>query len=217
MSPRVVEHCLAANVLHLIILPTEACNFRCTYCYEEFRHSRMKDEVVTGIKRLLAKRAGSLDQLALSWFGGEPLLARSVVEDVMRHVRSLAQKHHDMDVASDITTNGYNLTREVFDRLVGLGVTRYMISFDGPREFHNRKRVLANGGGTFDRIWKNVTALKDAEGEFSVVVRLHLDRENLASAPEFVADFEATFGLDPRFKLFVRKLSALGGPGAVRP
>lgn len=27
---------LRNDVLHLILLPTEQCNFRCTYCYEDF-------------------------------------------------------------------------------------------------------------------------------------------------------------------------------------
>ena len=30
-----------SNYLNLIILPTEACNFRCTYCYETFENKKM--------------------------------------------------------------------------------------------------------------------------------------------------------------------------------
>ena len=44
---------LASNLLHLILMPTEQCNFRCTYCYEDFAHDRMSPRVVAGIKRLL--------------------------------------------------------------------------------------------------------------------------------------------------------------------
>lgn len=33
----------------LIILPTEKCNFRCTYCYEDFLISKMKEPVQIGV------------------------------------------------------------------------------------------------------------------------------------------------------------------------
>ena len=69
------DRCVANNALRLILMPTEACNFRCTYCYEDFRYKRMDDSVVTGVKRFLDLRASHLSQLEISWFGGEPLLA----------------------------------------------------------------------------------------------------------------------------------------------
>ena len=33
---RAFRQCTDNAILHLIVLPTEACNFRCTYCYEDF-------------------------------------------------------------------------------------------------------------------------------------------------------------------------------------
>src|SRR5262245_31032656 len=41
---------LANNILQLILMPTEACNFRCTYCYEDFRYQSMHPDVVLGVK-----------------------------------------------------------------------------------------------------------------------------------------------------------------------
>src|SRR5512142_3373110 len=37
VDPNVPRSCLSNDSLHLILLPTEACNFRCVYCYEDFR------------------------------------------------------------------------------------------------------------------------------------------------------------------------------------
>ena len=73
--PDVLTEVLAADVLHLILLPTEACNFRCTYCYEDFRLGRMSEDVVRGVEALLSRRAEGLARLEISWFGGEPLAA----------------------------------------------------------------------------------------------------------------------------------------------
>ncbi|MNC98452.1 hypothetical protein D3C83_164060 [compost metagenome] len=60
-----------------------------------------------------------------------------------------------------MTSNGYFLSRDVFERLRELGIASYQISFDGPKAWHDRKRVLAGGKGTYDRIWQNLTALRE--------------------------------------------------------
>src|SRR5262245_26459110 len=79
--------------LHLILLPTEACNFRCVYCYESFAYGRMEPWVVQGVKNLLSNRVANLDQLKISWFGGEPLLALDIIESIHEHTRSLLAAH----------------------------------------------------------------------------------------------------------------------------
>ncbi len=204
--------CLAHDLLHLIVLPTEACNYRCSYCYESFRLGRMKQHVVRGIKNLLTDRADELRHLTLSWFGGEPLLARDVMEDVMQHVQILRAKHPNLHVESDVTTNGHGLEREGFERLVALGVDRYQVSFDGPAEWHDRVRRLAGGGGTFDMIWSNLEALRDVKGDFQMQVRVHVDRDNHVAIPAFIDRYADVFGMDERYQLFIRTLARFGGP-----
>ncbi len=207
-----LRQCTSSESLHLILLPTEACNFRCVYCYEGFALGRMQPAVVEGVKNLLAARAAELSQLSLSWFGGEPLLARDIVEDILRHARSLREEHPRMLLRSDMTTNAWLLSRPVFQTLLHLGVTSYQISFDGPRELHDRKRVLADGRGTFDRIWSHLVEMRGVSGDFTVTVRVHVDRANHDAIREFVADYARVFGDDPRFGLFLRPLSRFGGP-----
>jgi len=202
---------LSDKRLHLIVLPTEACNFRCTYCYEDFQHREMAPEVVKGIKNLLSRRMPELETLHVSWFGGEPLLARGVIEDVMTHARDLAEANPRLCVDSDATTNGYLLTLPVAERLLELGVSRYQISFDGPREWHDGKRVLAGGRGSFDKIWGNLLALSALDQDFRITIRVHVDRENAAIIPQFIDLCAAAFGSDSRFEMFIRELARLGG------
>lgn len=203
---------LSDQRLHVIVLPTEACNFRCTYCYEEFRYARMEDWVVQGLRRLLARRAAGLAQLEVSWFGGEPTLASDIILDVMKDVRELAAANSRLTIASDMTTNGFLLARPLFDTLVTAGVRHYQISFDGPREWHDRKRVRHGGRGTFDRIWANLLAMREATGAFTITARIHVDAENREAIPGFLETFAECFGSDPRFEVFIRTLSRLGGP-----
>ena len=212
LSLREVQTCIDNRELHLILLPTEACNFRCVYCYESFRLKRMEPWVVEGVKQLLRRRAPGLRELSISWFGGEPLLALDVMEDVLRHVGHLCREFPGLHFESDATTNASLLTRPVMERLAASGVRRYQVTFDGPREHHDRKRVLAGGRGTFDRIWGNLLALKASESAYSIMVRVHVDHENFDAIESFLQEYRLAFGDDPRFELFIRGLSRLGGP-----
>lgn len=198
--------------LQLILMPTEACNFRCTYCYEDFQLGRMPADVIRGVKALLSARVPELHLLTLTWFGGEPLLALPTLLDVLDHAQELGREHPAVNLCSDITTNGYLLDLETFRRLHARGVRFFQISFDGPREWHDRKRVLAGGRGTFDRIWQNVLALRELEGEFRVMLRLHVDEENAAAMEELIGQCQGALGDDQRFSLLIRPLSRLGGP-----
>jgi uncharacterized protein len=100
-----------SNHLNLIILPTEACNFRCTYCYETFENRKMPRPVVTGIKSLIDRRGTDLDELEISWFGGEPLLALDVITEISKHALHVA-KTEGFTFRSGMTTNGYFLDQD---------------------------------------------------------------------------------------------------------
>lgn len=42
--------------LHLIILPTEGCNFRCKYCYENHEANRMSEDTIEGIVNFVREK-----------------------------------------------------------------------------------------------------------------------------------------------------------------
>jgi|SRR5205823_1640970 len=212
LSRNALHDCLSDRVLQLIVMPTEACNFRCVYCYQDFAYGKMEASVVTGIKNLLSRRASTLLKLTLSWFGGEPLLANDIIEDILGYARGLTRQNPDLHLFSDITTNGYRLSRPLFERLLDLGVSLYQIPLDGPPEWHDKKRVLMSGRGTFQVIWNNLLAMREVGKDFTILMRLHVDRENYAALPGFIEDYRRVFGDDRRFKLFPRRISLLGGP-----
>ncbi|MGW3668103.1 radical SAM protein [Streptomyces sp. NPDC005141] len=196
--------------LRLIILPTEQCNFRCTYCYEDFSVGRMGPDVVQGVKRLLDRRLNDLKVLQVSWFGGEPLLAVSVIEEISGHAVA-ATRGTATRYIGDMTTNGYLLDARMVDRLLLLGIRSFQISLDGPQHLHDRSRVRGDGRGTFDRLWGNLLAIRDGEAPVNVVLRIHLTPENLAAMPEFLVRIRDTFLTDDRFSVQLKPVEHLGG------
>jgi len=130
------------RILKLTLMPTEHCNFRCTYCYEDFELGIMPEWVVDGVKQLLTSRAEELHRLELHWFGGEPLMAFPVIAEISSHAQVLRTRYPKLSIHSSATTNGYLLSPERFSELLKLGVTSYQISLDGYGSKHDRTSPL---------------------------------------------------------------------------
>ncbi len=198
--------------LHLILLPTEQCNFRCTYCYEDFSIGRMSAATIQGVKRLINQRLDSLRFLSVGWFGGEPLLARSVVEEISEHVVRNISDRADLRYEGEMTTNGFLLDTPAVNRLTDLGIRSFQISLDGPEELHDGTRVRANGKGSFNQIWRNLLAIRHGTVPVTVLLRVHLTPENLPVMPDFLRQIRDTFLTDKRFKVLLKAVEHLGGP-----
>lgn len=203
---------ITPRMQELILLPTEKCNFRCTYCYEDFAIGRMSATVQRGVELFVERRIAELAKLRFSWFGGEPLLARDVVTRLSRHAFETA-KAHGVDFQGGLTTNAYLLTSELFDELLSYRQNFYQITLDGWGETHDQVRKQANGRGSFDRIWNNMIAIAKHAGDFEVLIRVHLRRTNIDSARHLMKEIRAQFGDDKRFRVDFEHLRDLGGDG----
>jgi uncharacterized protein len=199
------------RILDLTLLPIEQCNFRCTYCYEHFTDGKMTPELVSSIKMLMGRRAGELDFLRLGWFGGEPLLAHDIVIDMSRYALELCNANPGLTFISGMSTNGYLLDPPMMRNLVAAGVNSFQVSIDGYGEFHDRTRVKRHGGGSFERIWANLKALKATDIPFAINLRVHYSKDNIEHVFEFTDDLRDEFADDPRLKIFFKTIEQLGG------
>ncbi|NSL52537.1 radical SAM/SPASM domain-containing protein [Calidifontibacillus erzurumensis] len=201
------------DTMHLIVMPTEACNFRCTYCYQTFPRGNMNPEVQEGLKQFIAQKANSLQHLSISWFGGEPMLAFDIIGELSESILETTAKHN-INYSAEMTTNGYFLTLEKFRALLNWHVRRFMITIDGMKEFHDARRFLTGGGGTFDTIIGNLKAIKaeiDKDEDFEIYIRINFDEDNLDNVKPFIDYLADLFGNDRRFQTFCRPVGRWGG------
>lgn len=203
-----VIHGLSSEYLELIILPTEQCNFRCLYCYEDFNIGRMKNDVVLGVKNLIAKRASSLGHLNISWFGGEPLLAKKVIHEISQHALLLSARA-GFTLTGSITTNGYLLDSETFEGLIADGISGFQITLDGLGTIHDSSRKRADGRGTFERIWSNLLKIKESKSCFNIMIRLHFTPATISRAIEAIEYIDECFGDDKRFEVLPHSINEL--------
>jgi uncharacterized protein len=207
-----IARSISSKRLQLTILPTEKCNFRCTYCYEDFAIGRMKRPVIDGIKRLVDARARELGELSLSWFGGEPLLALQVILEISAYCRELSAEC-GFAFEGGLTTNGYLLTPDVLQSLVENYQNFFQISLDGWGEVHDSTRRRADGRGTFDRIWNNLLLARDSALDFEILLRVHVTDSNYPSLMELCRRIHVEFASDRRFRLDFQDVRDLGGDG----
>jgi uncharacterized protein len=199
------------DILELILLSSEDCNFRCNYCYEDFKRGTMLPSVREGIKNMVERRAPHLRQLTVGWFGGEPLYGFQAMEDLGPFFIEIAE-NHSLTYLSHITTNGYLLTPDVAEKLLSWRVLNYQITMDGMREQHDKKRPARDGSGTFDVIISNLIELKKRPERFRVRIRVNYDRENHPYLEELLLLLEKEFADDHRFSVGFHGVGRWGGP-----
>jgi len=199
-----------SDLMELILLASEECNFRCVYCYETFPRGTMEEWVRSAVVRWVEAKVRTLSQIKLEWFGGEPLLGYEAIRDIAPHVQRIA-KDNDVHYHSSMTTNGYLLTEETFASLVNWGINTFQITLDGPQECHDAKRPLAGGGSTYEQILTNLLAASRSSYDFHIFLRINFDHDNLPYVPEYMSFLKDRFGNDRRFELRFYPVGQWGG------
>ena len=67
---------LLDNIFMVTLMPTEGCNFRCPYCYEDHHAVSMTRDTLDRIEEYITAQAPRYKQVILAWFGGEPTLCK---------------------------------------------------------------------------------------------------------------------------------------------
>jgi uncharacterized protein len=200
-----------------MIMPTYNCNLRCSYCFQDhmrtdprFRHllgtmqpsminrifaAMLEIEEMHGIKGVLGHRE-------IGFFGGEPLLAssRSIVGLIIEKALGLGP------ASFWAVTNGTDL--DAFEDLLSPGaISALQITIDGPPDEHDKRRIYADGSGSYERIARNVDMCL-ARG-VNISVRLNVDRTNIHHLPRMAEDF-CLRGWDqhPRFSVYPAPIRA---------
>lgn len=156
-----IKHGRMKSRLVLTVLTTYACNLKCTYCFEESsrRTEKMEpataDRLITWLKHKITEEGHG--QLFLVFYGGEPLANRPAIDRIAGAMQAWCRAR-GVRFEFMLQTNGYLLSAEAVDHYKPLGLTQARISIDGVGEKHDRTRPLRGGGGTFDRIMRNIEA-----------------------------------------------------------
>lgn len=175
--------------MEFVICPTLECNFKCTYCFESSRKGYMNENVQNKVLKFIFEKTHNSEneKIHIVWFGGEPLLYPDILLKMNEEIFTYC-KENKKELRSDIITNGYLLNEKLIDRLVNSHIDHLQITIDGSKTFHDARRVLKNGLGTYDKIYNNLELLKDKP--ITVSLRMNIDKNNLDSISELENDIK---------------------------
>jgi uncharacterized protein len=190
-------HQKAMKDVSYIFMPTYNCNLRCSYCFQD--HMRTRPELAHLLRTIAPETVnkifaamptiesghgiepGSEVTRSIGFFGGEPLLAnnRQMIEYIMNRARDLGPaRFWAVSNATELDGYGHLLGPD------GIGVIQ--ITLDGPPEEHDKRRIRADGGGTFDAIARNIDLC--LEHDAVVSVRVNLDPQNIGQMPDLAEE-----------------------------
>lgn len=175
----------------LVINSTMNCNFNCWYCYEShIKDSKMSLKVIEMIKKHivnLVSKNTELNNLLISWFGGEPLLQYAIVKDIAKFSYDFC-KENNIVFSMDFTTNGFLINEDMISDFLKFNVRNLQITLDGNRSTHDAVRFVSKKRGSYDTILKNVLSL--CRNNIQVSLRINYTKSNLDNLEDILVDLD---------------------------
>ncbi|NSW90980.1 MAG: radical SAM protein [Firmicutes bacterium] len=160
------------NDLQITLLLTEACNFRCVYCYQEHNPQKLNyknaDMIILQIEKILTKK--SYSELGIHYFGGEPLLNSDVLIYVDKRIDKLC-RNLNVSYKKYITTNGSLITNQIIETV---NFDDIQITIEGLKNTHEMLRVSSEF--SFDNIISNIDNILPTCKHLTI--RINLCKEN---------------------------------------
>lgn len=176
--------------IQLFFVPNYSCNFACSYCYQdEYAPSKglLNNEIIDSFFSYVKKEFEGKRKY-ITVFGGEPLMASPKQKELISY---LIEKSNAANIEVCFVTNGYTLV-EYIEILKQGRIREIQITMDGTAAFHNARRFLKGGGGTFDKIVEGVDAC--LANNLTVNLRMVIDKENVENLTEL-----AQFAIDKQW------------------
>lgn len=175
------------NLEQLILELTGKCNLRCGYCiynddYDRSRNFNSEDmSEETAIKAVDYFFDHSRKDMAITFYGGEPLLRFELLKNVIEY--SLEKnKKFNKELSFNFTTNMTMVTKEIAEYLAEVPGLSIVVSMDGPEIIHNSYRKFANGVGSFSAAFKGLKMLCEAFNKSSNDIPITI---NVVFAPPY--------------------------------
>jgi|APMed6443717190_1056831.scaffolds.fasta_scaffold06483_4 uncharacterized protein len=153
----------------LVLSVTEACNFRCEYCYysgayvDSRDHSGQTMAAETALAAVEWYFGFPRKEYRIGFYGGEPLLQLSLLRTIVAHAER--KRPEGSRVIFALTTNGGLLGGEECDFLAEKNFETF-VSIDGPAAVHDRYRHDIHGNPTFGTVLNNLRSFRSRHPDY---------------------------------------------------
>lgn len=180
---------LDKDTLSLTIAPTSDCNFRCIYCYEKdaIKPCYMSNETEKKIVEYVKKNIKLIYNLTITWYGGEPLLAKETIIRLSKEFKKLCIEN-DVNYDSNMISNGYLFKNDDDEFFKETNISAIQITLDGDEVTHNTRRPLVGGRPTYNQIIDNLKNM--IKPNCKITIRINVDRTNMNGIYSVIDDLE---------------------------
>lgn len=169
-----------SDEVQLFFVPTYACNFACSYCYQDEYAARPKDpsyELLDAFYEYIDTQFVGRKKY-ITVFGGEPLLNNQAHKE---YIERLLEKANERNLDVAFVTNGYHLS-EYIPILKKGNIREIQVTIDGTSGAHDKRRMLRGGSPTFSKITEGVDAALN--NNLAVNLRMVIDKNNIEELPK---------------------------------
>ena len=194
------------TALHMMVI-TLRCSNDCTYCQVSAEGETAKDfDMSPEIARRVVDYIFESPSLAIKieFQGGEPTLNwETLCATVLYAEKKNKTLNKNLDFV--VCTNLVNISNQQYE-FFKVHRIHVSTSLDGPREIHDKNRILRSGGGTYDLFIKNLIRAKDILGQDQVSALMTTTVDNIDYI-ESVIDEYVRLGFRG---IFIRPLNPYG-------
>ena len=181
--------------IHLLYVPTMACNMQCRYCYlEDHTVDTLRGgDCLETLQYAIAKfREADVVPFNISLHGGEvTTLPKQEFHDLIQYISSYYQENRELITDAGfrvghphIKTNLYGLDRHIET------IREFNVSISGsldlPLSLHEKYRVTKGGEGTLERILDNIRLLEEIPDKKKVSATIF--REHFEQLDQIIED-----------------------------
>lgn len=184
-----------------VICPTVGCNLRCVYCFEsddqhkcfKLMSDRQLNTIFNYIEKYVNKyneqknseKLGKKNPPGIILYGGEPLLKCNfpIVKKIFDFARQMKISVGIITNATTIDDDYCKLLKEYENEIKSIQVT-----MDGNKSIHDKRRIRADGSGTFESICEGINKILGVG--IRVSLRINTDAENIGHLNELKDVFE---------------------------
>ena len=173
------------NPEFLGILPTRSCNGACNYCdfgadraSGEKMSYRLAADVVDWYARIL--KSQNRNSLEIHFFGGEPMVARDVIEVVVQRARLVAAEQNLIPFF-EISTNGQYDAHDA--GFLAQYFNKVVLSLDGSKEVQDKHRPLKTNKSSFENAVETARIISHSGAD--LCIRCCVSQTNLLQMEEF--------------------------------
>lgn len=187
-----VKEARSVRTMNFVIAPTLLCNARCAYCFEkESQKNRMTYDTEIAMIKFIESTVEKFnsERVAITWFGGEPLLEKELIKRVSNHFIALKGREN---YNASITTNGSLIDDETINLFKECKITSVQITLDGTEEQYNRIKNYRNPKlFNFQRVINNIE--RCCRNGIFVTVRFNISKENCSDVKTAISELAERF------------------------